>query len=102
MENTTITGALCLEALKLKSYVSNVLFTHFKERDAQKRKACLSRGITLIEIPYWWDRSKSQILAELHKNRPDVVEQAPPGTKSIPTSLPSYRPRKKSNRAGRN
>jgi hypothetical protein len=25
-------------------------------RDKQKREACKNQGITLIEIPYWWDQ----------------------------------------------
>jgi hypothetical protein len=32
-----------------------------KERDAEKRRACASRGITLIEIAYSWDGSKAKL-----------------------------------------
>ena len=28
-----------------------------QRRDEEKRKACLSKGITLVEIPYTWDRT---------------------------------------------
>ena len=28
-----------------------------QETDQEKRIACSENGITLIEIPYWWDRS---------------------------------------------
>ena len=25
-------------------------------RDAEKKEKCLQAGITVIEVPYWWDR----------------------------------------------
>lgn len=39
------------------------------ELDAQKREACKREGITLVEIPYWWDRSKESLLSEIKKAR---------------------------------
>jgi len=27
-----------------------------RERDQEKRRACEAANITLIEIPYWWER----------------------------------------------
>lgn len=28
----------------------------YTTRDTHKREACEAQGITLIEVPYWWDR----------------------------------------------
>ena len=30
----------------------------YKERDNEKRIQCAKNNITLIEIPYWWDRTQ--------------------------------------------
>lgn len=29
-----------------------------KERDSQRRSECQKAGITLIEVPYWWNESE--------------------------------------------
>src|SRR4051812_44330056 len=34
-----------------------------RQRDEEKRNACTSRGITLIEIPYWWDFEIPSLIA---------------------------------------
>jgi len=44
-----------------------------KRRDNDKRQECNSLGITLIEVPYWWQRDKDSILKVLHEVRPDIV-----------------------------
>ena len=44
-----------------------------KQRDIQKRAVCLDNHITLIEVPYWWDFSKSTLLSTLFLHRPDLV-----------------------------
>ena len=37
-----------------------------RQRDEEKRKACEEKGITLIEVPYWWDRQISSLVAMIH------------------------------------
>ena len=44
-----------------------------KERDKEKRKICEEQGITLIEIPYWWDFKKESLIATIHSHRPDLI-----------------------------
>jgi hypothetical protein len=41
-----------------------------KERDAEKHKACKELGITLVEIPYWWDGTAASLAATILNCRP--------------------------------
>ena len=43
------------------------------ERDLEKSLACKEKGITLIEIPYWWDFKKESLIATIHQYRPDLI-----------------------------
>jgi len=52
-------------------------------KDSSKRIACDTAGITLIEVPYWWDLSKDSLLATIHKSRPDLAPDL--GNKPIST-----------------
>eukprot|EP01114_Cavostelium_apophysatum_P019216 TRINITY_DN6130_c0_g1_i2.p1 TRINITY_DN6130_c0_g1~~TRINITY_DN6130_c0_g1_i2.p1 ORF type:complete len:465 (-),score=99.86 TRINITY_DN6130_c0_g1_i2:53-1447(-) len=42
-------------------------------RDNEKRRVCKEAGITLVEIPYWWDRSDLSLFATIKKYRPDLL-----------------------------
>jgi hypothetical protein len=44
-----------------------------KERDEEKRKICKEKKITLIEIPYWWDKQISSLAATIYKERNDLL-----------------------------
>lgn len=46
-----------------------------RHHDEEKRKACKEHGITLIEIPYWWDLSKSSLIATIHGKRPELIDR---------------------------
>jgi hypothetical protein len=50
-----------------------------KERDILKKEACKSFGITLIEIPYWWDGQYESIAATIYRARPDLFQNVPNG-----------------------
>jgi hypothetical protein len=41
-------------------------------RDWEKAKMCESRGITLVEIPYWWDEQSDSLAAELKHARSNL------------------------------
>jgi hypothetical protein len=42
-------------------------------RDEEKRSLCDQYGITLIEVPYWWNGKQDSLLATIYNHRPDVV-----------------------------
>lgn len=44
-----------------------------QQRDEEKKRLCIEKDITLIEIPYWWDNEKSSLAATIHKIRPDLI-----------------------------
>jgi hypothetical protein len=46
---------------------------NYEQRDVEKREACKMNGITLIEIPYWWDKKRESLEATIHSKRPDLV-----------------------------
>jgi hypothetical protein len=46
-----------------------------KKKDQLKREQCNKVGITLIEIPFWWDGSKESIISTIHEVRPDLVRK---------------------------
>ena len=35
--------------------------SRYLERDKMKRSLCAENNITLIEVPYWWNRSQSSV-----------------------------------------
>ena len=44
-----------------------------QKRDEEKKKACNEAGITLIEVPFWWDYSRSSLVASVLQQRPELV-----------------------------
>jgi hypothetical protein len=59
----------------------------FVQKDQEKQVGCKRQNITLIEIPYWWNGSKEDVLATIHKHRPDVVSD-PGSGRCIPKQSP--------------
>jgi hypothetical protein len=84
--------SLAFEYQGEQHYHSVVMYGSLQRRkalDEEKKKICNSIGISLIEIPYWWDGSVDSLLATIHHFRPDCVAD----TKSsrIPTQVPTAR-----------
>ncbi len=60
-----------------------------QERDEQKQAICKATGITLIVIPYWWDRTIEEVANAIHSVRPDIfVPASLLRGKSIPREIP--------------
>eukprot|EP01114_Cavostelium_apophysatum_P014947 TRINITY_DN3989_c0_g1_i1.p1 TRINITY_DN3989_c0_g1~~TRINITY_DN3989_c0_g1_i1.p1 ORF type:complete len:475 (-),score=70.21 TRINITY_DN3989_c0_g1_i1:108-1532(-) len=41
-------------------------------RDSAKKRDLQKLGLTLVEIPFWWDKSESSLKATILKERPDL------------------------------
>ena len=59
-----------------------------KQRDKTKNEICKEVGITLIEVPYWWDRKISSLAATVYNVRPDLFIVKPEGV-PISTTISS-------------
>lgn len=53
-----------------RSFSGKVTKRHLK--DQQKKDFCKIHGITVIEVPYWWNHSIQSLLSSIHKVRPDI------------------------------
>ena len=45
------------------------------KRDIEKIKECKLLGIDLIIIPYWWNKTKEQLIATIRKKRNDLFQE---------------------------
>jgi len=45
------------------------------QRDTEKEGACANANITLIKIPYWWDRTKSYLISTISNARNDLMQE---------------------------
>jgi hypothetical protein len=56
------------------------------QRDKAKKELCEREGITLINIPYWWDKASESLAATIFELRPDLISgsDAAPITTEIP------------------
>jgi hypothetical protein len=52
-------------------------------------------GITLIEIPYWWDRKYESLVASIYSQRPDLFNN-PIKSQPIPLTEPNKKHKQKS------
>jgi len=68
-------------------YIMNTNFETQQIRDKEKREACKLKGITLIEVPHWWDRTKESLGATIHQERPALIPN-PPDALPIPNENP--------------
>lgn len=62
-------------------------------RDSEKREACQKQNITLIEIPFWWDRSLNSLAATILEHRPDIALNITVTPTSIYLPIPATEPK---------
>ena len=43
-----------------------------RQLDEEKRLSCRNNGITLVEVPYWWDFEESSLIATIRKERNEL------------------------------
>jgi len=65
-----------------------------RRKDQEKISVCNQHGITLIEIPFWWDERKKSLIGTIVRHRPDLCSMElgmiPEATiHSIPENAPS-------------
>ncbi len=68
--------ALAFEYQGQQHFHDTGLLGHFKRRqecDLFKVKICHDEGITLIAVPYWWDKKVSSLKATIQQVRPDLI-----------------------------
>lgn len=58
----------------------------FKKRDVQKESLCKHNEITLVKVPYWWDKKKESLIATICKERSDLFDIIPSNATPIPSS----------------
>ncbi len=59
-------------------------YGEMKQRDEEKIEACSEAGITLVEVPYWWDKQPSSLAASIYQLRKDLVLKCKVDEKPIP------------------
>mmetsp|Transcript_23095 Transcript_23095/g.32216 ORF Transcript_23095/g.32216 Transcript_23095/m.32216 type:complete len:376 (+) Transcript_23095:2-1129(+) len=65
----------------------------YQERDLEKKAACDRANITLVQVPYWWNRTESSLASTIKKIRPEVsIAGSFLFDNPIPESPPGYRP----------
>jgi hypothetical protein len=72
--------SLAIEYQGKHHYYHNTMYGfQSQKRDTEKFVACMKAGITLLEIPYWWDQTKESLVATIHRIRPDIISDPGPG-----------------------
>ncbi len=71
MENITTNLLQCIFGSQLRLPCCHDS-AHIQQRDAFKISVCQQNGITLMVVPYWWDKKEESLAQSLHKCRPDI------------------------------
>jgi hypothetical protein len=60
-----------------------------QKHDQLKKMHAMQLGITLISIPFWWDKTLSSLANTIHLVRPDVVQIITNNTNGISFNIPT-------------
>jgi len=56
-----------------RQHYEHGFLNHKPACDEEKRQKCKQLGITLIEVPYWWDGKKDSLFATIQQYRPELA-----------------------------
>eukprot|EP00026_Physarum_polycephalum_P000781 Phypoly_transcript_00782.p1 GENE.Phypoly_transcript_00782~~Phypoly_transcript_00782.p1 ORF type:complete len:944 (+),score=105.33 Phypoly_transcript_00782:1215-4046(+) len=70
-----------------KHYGSYTL-SEYQDRDKRKQVQAVRKGITIVNIPFWWDWNIDSLIASIQKLRPDLLKDNLTHANPIDTSLP--------------
>jgi hypothetical protein len=74
-------------------YTSSITYgsaTERQQKDNAKLEYAQREGITLIPIPFWWDKTKDSLIATIYSYRPDVIDisKLPSSVSPVPSEMP--------------
>jgi len=58
-------------------------------KDKVKQMGCSNIGISLIEVPYWWDEKEESLLDLITQNRADITVEISGGESSATPKIPA-------------
>jgi hypothetical protein len=97
--------SLAFEYQGEQHYVSNFMgnLSVRQRRDQSKLKFASQLGITVISIPFWWDRSPNSLASTIQHYRPDIQIQTkePPIPAEMPAQFKAYLTKKQEKYLGR-
>eukprot|EP01114_Cavostelium_apophysatum_P005469 TRINITY_DN1649_c1_g3_i2.p1 TRINITY_DN1649_c1_g3~~TRINITY_DN1649_c1_g3_i2.p1 ORF type:complete len:946 (+),score=191.78 TRINITY_DN1649_c1_g3_i2:116-2953(+) len=67
-----------------------IVLSKQQQRDTEKKDAANAKGITLVEIPYWWNETEEQLLATIKDKRPDLFTGISISAAPVPATKPAY------------
>jgi hypothetical protein len=59
-----------------------------QKKDEIKKNFAKKLGITLIDIPFWWNKSANSLAATIHYRRMDLLDKPKEGVLRIPEKMP--------------
>lgn len=73
--------AVAFEYQGAQHYVDTMLYGRhepYRQRDSLKKAIAKEAGITIIDVPYWWDGKPASLLASFADSHPQLVSQLRP------------------------
>jgi hypothetical protein len=73
-------------------YFSTITYGRASERqrvDKIKIEEAAEEGITVIHVPFWWNRSLASLAATIQSKRPEITFRIPVNELPIPLEMPA-------------